>query len=160
MSRLLCVLVSCFVLLTACAQEKRWYPEAVGFINDFDGLFSAGERASLDSLVRAFEKETTAEIVVVTVDTSFSSYDKFDSTVIALHNAWGAGKKGKDNGVLIAVCKAYRRLRISNGYGIEAKMTNEETKRIIDEMVIPEFRDERFYEGTRNAILAIMKKIR
>lgn len=160
MNRLICIIVFSCVLMNACAQEKRWYPEPVGYINDFYNLFSAAEEASLDSLVRAFGKETSADIVVVTVDTSFSSYNKFDSSVTALHNAWGVGKKGKNNGVLIVICPVYRLIRISNGYGIEDKMTNEETKRIIDEIVVPEFRSARYYEGTRNAILSIIREIR
>jgi uncharacterized protein len=144
---------------SACAQDRR-FSNPVGYINDFNNLFLPSEVASLDSIVRAFEKETTAQIAVVTVDTTFSSYDKFDSTVIALHNEWGVGAKEKNNGVLIVICPAYRLIRINNGYGTEEKLTNEETKRIIDSIIVPQFREAKFYEGTRDAILAIMKKIR
>lgn len=114
----------------------------------------------LDSMVRAFEKETTAEIVVVTLSENFAPLAKFDSMVTVLHNTWGAGKKGKNNGVLVAICNDYRRIRISNGYGIEAKMTDEETKEIIDTIFIPEFRKSEFYEGTRKGLMAIMNEIR
>jgi uncharacterized protein len=58
------------------------------------------------------------------------------------------------------ICPAYRLIRINNGYGTEEKLTNEETKRIIESIIVPQFREAKFYEGTRDAILAIMKKIR
>lgn len=159
MNRIICILFACCLLVSACAQERK-FPQATGYINDFKGIFSPRERASLDSLVKAFEKETTAEIVVVTVDSLFASREKFDSTVTDLHNAWGIGKKSKANGVLIVICNDYRRIRISNGYGIEAKMTDEETKEIVDTIILPEFRQKYFYEGTRKGIIAIMKEIR
>ena len=152
------MLFCCCLLITACAQKTGLQP--TGYINDFENIFSATERRSLDSLVKAFEKETTAEIVVVTLDENFSPAEKFDSAVTVLYNSWGIGKKGKNNGVLIAICNDYRRIRITNGYGIEAKMTDEETKRIIDTIMIPEFRKQGFYEGTRKGVMEIMKEIR
>lgn len=158
MHRVISLLLGCCLLLNACAQQSGLKP--VGYINDFESIFSQAERKTLDSLVRAFEKETTAEIVVVTLDSSFSPIDKFDSSVTALHNKWGAGKKGKNNGVLIAICNDYRKIRIANGLGIEEKMTDEETKQIIEMVIIPEYRQGNFYEGTRKGILAIMKEIR
>jgi uncharacterized protein len=159
MNRIISILFACCLMVSACAQERR-FPKPTGYINDFEGIFTARERASLDSLVKAFEKETTAQIVLATVDSLFSSREKYASTVTDLHNEWGVGKKGKNNGVLIVICNDYRMIRIDNGYGIEAKMTNEETKQIIETIILPEFRQQNFYEGTRKGILAIMKEIR
>ena len=159
MNRIITLLACCLLLVTACAQQRK-FPDQTGYISDFYGLFSLQERKSLDSLVTAFEKETTAEIGVVTVDSTFSSREKFESAAVDLHNAWGVGKKGKNNGVLIVICNDYRRIRISNGYGIEEKMTNEETKQIVDTIILPEFRQSNYYEGTYKGILAIMKEIR
>lgn len=158
MNRIISLLICCCLLVTACAQKSGLKP--IGYINDFQNIFSLSERNSLDSLVKAFEKETTAEIVVVTLNKEFAPAEKFDSSVTALYNSWGIGKKEKNNGVLIAICNDYRTIRISNGYGIEEKMTNEETKTIINMIMIPEFRKQEFYEGTRKGILAIMKAIR
>jgi uncharacterized protein len=157
MKNLISVLLGCSLLISACAQDAK-YPNV--YIRDMAGIFSPGEIKSLDSLVTAFEKETTNEIVVVTVTVEFAPVEKFDSSIIALHNQWGVGKKGRNNGVLIGICNDYRKIRISNGYGIEAKLTDEETKRIIDTIITPEYRQGRFYEGTRKGIIAIMKEIR
>lgn len=158
MNRFILVLLCFCMLATACAQKGGLRP--VGYINDFERIFSESETKDLDSLVKAFEKETTAEIVVVTLSRNFAPAEKFDSMVTVLHNNWGVGKKGKNNGVLIAICNDYRKIRIDNGYGVEAKLTDKETKEIIETIIIPGFRKQEFYEGTRKGILAIMKEIR
>lgn len=158
MNRIISLLFCCCLFVMACAQKSGFKP--IGYINDFQNIFSPSERNSLDSLVKAFEKETTAEIVVVTLNKEFAPAEKFDSSVTALFNSWGIGKKEKNNGVLIAICNDYRMIRISNGYGIEAKMTDEKTKQIMNTIIFPEFRKQEFYEGTRKGILAIMKEIR
>jgi uncharacterized protein len=158
MNRIISILLCFCLFATACAQKGGLRP--TGYINDFERIFSTSEASSLDSLVKAFEKETSAEIVVVTLNGNFAPAEKFDSMAIVLYNAWGIGKKGKNNGVLIAICNDYRRIRITNGYGIEAKMTDAETKEIMDKIILPEFRKQEFYEGIRKGILAIMKEIR
>ena len=103
--------------------------------------------------------KTTNEIAVVTFDSSFSNDENFDSLVIAIHNFWGIGKKNKDNGILIGISTANRKIRISNGYGIEDKLSDEETKAIIDSIVVPAFKKGDYFEGVKNAIEEIMQKI-
>lgn len=159
MNRIISLLLASCLLVTACAQERR-FPKPTGYISDFEGVFTPAERASLDSLVTTFEKETTAEIVVVTVDSLFASREKIANTVTQLHNEWGVGKKGKSNGVLIVICLDYRMIRISVGVGIDPKLPEAKTKEIIETVIVPEYRQLKYYEGTRKGLLAIMKEIR
>jgi uncharacterized protein len=159
MNRIISLLLASCLLVTACAQERR-FPKPTGYISDFEGVFTPAERASLDSLVTAFEKETTAEISVVTVDSLFSPREKFVNTVTELHNEWGVGKKGKSNGVLIVICLDYRSMRVSVGRGVEPKMTDQEAQQILNTIVLPEFRQAKYYEGTRKGLLAIMNEVR
>jgi uncharacterized protein len=67
-------------------------------------------------------------------------------------------KKNKNNGIVIGLSKGHRTIRISNGYGIEPILSDKETKKIIDEIIIPEFKNERYYEGIRKGILKIIEK--
>ncbi len=147
------------VIGMACSQSRK-FPAPVGYVSDFDSIFSLQERNSLDSMISAFEKETTVEIAVLTLDSSYCAVANFDSLVLAIHNEWGVGKKEKNNGVLIAICKKARKMRINNGDGIEAKLTDQESKQILEEEIFPEFRQGRFYEGVRRGIIAIMKELR
>lgn len=161
MNRVFILILSCSVFITACAQKtKSHFPRPLGYISDFENVFSMQERKVLDSIVTAYEKQTTVEIGVVTLHDKYPGIQNFDSLVTALHNEWGVGKKGKNNGVLLAVCVPLRKMRISTGRAIEAVLTNEESKEIIEEVMVPEFRKPDYFEGTRKGLIAIMNELR
>jgi len=157
--KLISLFICTLTLSIACSQNKK-FPAPVGYVNDFDHVFSVQERKSLDSLITAFEKETTVEIAVLTLDNTYCGIENFDSLVLSIHNEWGVGKEDKNNGVLIAICKQSRKMRINNGSGIEIKMTDEETRQILNKEIFPEFRQDKYYEGVRKGIISIMKELR
>jgi uncharacterized protein len=131
-----------------------------GWTNDYEHLFTAGQISVLDSMISAFEKETTNEIGIITIDSSWTTAQSFDSLTLAIANNWGIGKKDKHNGILIGISAGLRTIRIENGYGIEERLTDEETKKIINDYIIPEFKRGDFFEGTKNGLLAIIRKLR
>ena len=104
--------------------------------------------------------KTTIQIAIVTLDSSYVAEEEFDYFITALGNAWGVGQKNKNNGIMIGVSASLRRIRISNGYGIEAKLSDNETKKIIDEIVLPEFKERNYYTGLKKGLAAIMIKVR
>ncbi len=140
---------------------KKGYPDKpVGWMNDFEGIFSKEESEFIDSLCAAFEKETSIEIVLVTIDSTFVTIDNFDNYITRLGNFWKVGKKGKDNGIIIGLCTGISKIRISNGYGIEKRMSDSETKMIIDRFILPSFRQNNYFDGVKKGIAEIMKKLR
>lgn len=134
-------------------------PPPTGFVNDYAHLFTSGEVASLDSLTRAYQKKTTVQIAVATITPGTVSDDDFEDFTFVMINTWGVGQKETNNGILIVLAPDLRRIRIQNGYGIEAYMTDAETKAIIDEVIIPRFREGHYYEGTREGMLAIITEL-
>ncbi|WCM42689.1 TPM domain-containing protein [Flavobacterium sp. CBA20B-1] len=134
-----------------------WQPK--GYITDFEVLFNENQIKELDSLVHDFEKRTTIQIVVVTLDQSYCDKDDFEAYTLQLANTWGVGQKGKDNGILIAISKEYRQMRIHNGKGIENILSDDETKQLIDESFIPKFKENNFFEGTKNGLKALMQTL-
>jgi uncharacterized protein len=64
-----------------------------------------------------------------------------------LFNAWGIGKKGRDNGVLVLVARDEREMRIEVGYGLEGVLPDGLAGAVIRETFIPRFRDGRYREG-------------
>ncbi|HZG25789.1 MAG TPA: TPM domain-containing protein, partial [Chitinophagaceae bacterium] len=52
-----------------------------------------------------------------------------------------------------------RRVRIQNGYGIEKILSNEDTRVIIDNVMMPAFRANNFFNGTKEGLLAIIRKL-
>lgn len=73
---------------------------------------------------------------------------------------WKIGKAEKDNGILIGISKGYRRIRIQNGNGIEKIITDEETKKIIENYFIPEFKKGEYYKGTLNGLREIINVLK
>jgi uncharacterized protein len=141
------------------ADSTRYIPKAVGWTNDFVHLFSKEEKESLDSLIDSYEKKTTVEFSVATIDSSMMGPIDFESYTLLMLRTWGVGKKEKNNGILIVIAPDLRRIRIQNGYGIEKVLTNAYTKAVIDETFLPYFKAGKFYQGTKEGILAIINKL-
>jgi uncharacterized protein len=161
MNRILSIILFCCVFISACAQKtKSNFPAPLGYVNDFENVFTVQEKKVLDSMLTAYENETTVEISVVTLHDKYPGIGNFDSLVTALHNEWGVGKKEKNNGVVLAICVPLRKMRINTGFGIETVLTNEEANKIIEEILVPEFRNEKYFEGTRRGLVAIMNELR
>ena len=134
--------------------------KALGWTNDFENIFTNKQIIELDSIISRFEKETTNEIAIVTIDSSSTTKEDFDNLISTILNKWSVGKKGINNGIVIGISIGLKKIRISNGYGIEAKFTDIETKKIIDDIFLPEFRNGKYFEGTRNGLLTLMQKVR
>jgi uncharacterized protein len=139
---------------------KQLLLKPLGWTSDFEHIFTAAQIRELDSIVSQFEKETTNEIAIVTIDSTQTTKDKFDDFIPGLHNNWGVGKKIKNNGIVIGISAGLRSIRISNGYGIEPKLSDTETKKIIDNIIVPEYKKGNYFEGTKKGLLLIMQKIR
>jgi uncharacterized protein len=135
---------------------RRHLSQPIGWTSDYECLFTSGEIAYLDSMLRTFEKETKIEIAVVTFDSSWKSNKSLEDFVVGLHNVWGVGKKGYNNGILFGFSANWRKIRISNGFGLEGVLSDLLTKKIIDEVIIPEFKTSSYFEGTKKGLLAII----
>jgi uncharacterized protein len=145
----------------ASSQYKVQFPiKALGWTSDFEHIFTKDQILVLDSIISKFEKETTTEIAIVTIDSSWTTKESFDSLTLAIFRNWGVGKKVKNNGILIGISTKLRKIRIQNGYGIETILSDAETKKIIDNTIIPEFKNGNYFEGTKNGLLALMHKVR
>ena len=134
-------------------------PKPTGFVNDFEKIYTPGEITILDSLIAGFEKRTTIQIAIITIDTTMMKKEDLDAWTLSVMNAWGVGQKDKKNGMLIGISRGYRIMRIQNGYGIEKNLSDLETKKLIDNDFIPFFKEAKYFEGTMNGLKAIMKKL-
>ncbi|GAB4249690.1 MAG: hypothetical protein Kow0079_02460 [Vicingaceae bacterium] len=134
-----------------CFPSKPNPPKAV---NDFADALSASEESLLEQKLRTFTDTTSTAIVIVTVK-DICGYDKADYT-ITLAEKWGIGQKGKDNGVLIMVKpfggRGDRHAFIAVGYGLEGVIPDAIAKRIVEYEMLPEFKNNNFYEGLNNAV--------
>lgn len=134
-------------------------PKPTGYVNDYEDIYSKSEEVELENLIIDFEKRTTVEIALVTFDTTMTSADSLEAITLRIGNVWGVGKKENNNGIVIGICKGYRKMRIQNGYGIEKILSDEETKKIVDEAFIPEFARGEFYKGTLSGLNLLMTTV-
>lgn len=145
--------------VTGTAVAQSGYPQAADkHVNDFAGLISPIDEAALQTLLTDLERQTGIEATVLTVD-SIHKYPTSDATIESfatnLFNDWGIGDADRNDGLLVLVALDERqvRLELGRGYGREFDAA---MQRVIDEEMLPRFREERYslgiYEGTRAAI--------
>lgn len=117
-------------------------------------MLSPSKRAELEETLRRFEEETTNQIVVVT----FPSLEGevLEDFSIRLAEQWKIGQKGKDNGVILLIFKEDRKVRIEVGYGLEGALPDATAKLIIENEIVPRFREGKFDEGVEKAVQAII----
>ena len=145
----------------SASEYKFQFPiRPLGWTSDFEHIFSDAEITELNLIINNFEKETTIEIAIVTIESTWTTVAKFDSLVLATAKNWGIGKKDTNNGIVLGLSSGLRKIRICNGYGIEAKLSDFETKKIMDEIIIPQYKQGNYFEGTKKGLLAIMNKVR
>jgi uncharacterized protein len=146
-------------LLQASRKLTVEIPSAVGFVNDFEQLFSATEIDSLTRLIVRLNTELDIQLAIVTLDSTYTNANDFDAFSLILAKEWGVGEAKKDNGILIAVSKSLRKMRINNGYGIERFLSDQETAEIVNRHCIPNFKTDDFFKGTTAGIEEIKVKI-
>lgn len=139
-------------------DELSNFPQPIGFLNDFEGVFSDYQKQELNELISNHEKQTGNQIAIVTVP-SIAPYDDINTYALELGNLWGVGKKGDNNGVLLVFGKKLRAVSLRVGIGLENKLTNKKSQKILNEIIIPEFKNGEFYLGIKKGILEIINTI-
>lgn len=124
-------------------------------VSDFAGLLSSQESQQLERKLRDYARATSTQIAIVT-ENALEGEDPFDYSY-RLARAWGIGGGEYDNGVLIYVAKQDREIRIQTGFGAEGFLPDALAKRVIDNIITPAFRQERYYSGLDRATSAIME---
>lgn len=122
-------------------------------IYDFAGMVDSGWETQIDTLIKAIEAKTTAEVAVVTIKSLEG--DSIEDYSIRLFEKTGIGKKEKDNGVLVLVAKDERKVWITTGYGVEGVLPDGECGRISREVISPQFKQGNFGLGIYDGVAAI-----
>lgn len=112
----------------------------------------------MSRLAEAVERATGAQIAVAVVD-SIAPYGSVEQYSIALAEAWGIGRAGEDDGVLLLLSMGERQVRMEVGYGLEGAITDGTAGAILDRAVLPALRDGNYGEGLRRGVEAISAEI-
>lgn len=145
---LLCfIALSVFTSLTAFAQGGH-------FVFDAANLLDAQTEQKLESLLTSFERQTSIEIAV-DIPASLNE-NVIEDYAVTRFEQLGVGKKGKDNGLLFVIAPHERKTRIEVGYGLEGVINDSLAGRILDNAVIPSFKQGDFESGVVQGTLGII----
>ena len=126
-------------------------------VNDLTGTLSARQRAALEQTLAEFEARKGAQIAVLLVPST--QPEPVQQFAVRVQESWKLGRKGVDDGVLLAIAKDDRELHIEVGYGLEGPLPDAIAKRIVEEEIVPRFRREDFYGGIRAGTDRLMRVI-
>ncbi|WP_406845395.1 TPM domain-containing protein [Flavobacterium soyae] len=120
-------------------------PDFQTSVYDYANVLSASEKTQLEEKLIRYSDSTSTQIVVITIE-SLKGEDIGILTPKWAHE-WGIGQAKEDNGVLILLAKAERRIWISPGYGLEDRLTAGIGGEITRNIIIPEFKAGSYYRG-------------
>lgn len=145
-----------FISFSINAQDIPQPSNPPRLVNDFENILSESEKNLLEQKLVAFNDSTSSQIAIVTVATT-GEYPVDDYT-IALYRKWGIGQKDKDNGVVILCAMSDRKIAIITGYGLEGALPDAICKRIIEQLVKPNFKKGNYFAGLDAATDEIIKR--
>ena len=122
---------------------------------DYIGLLSKTEKSSLENKLIRYSDSTSTQIVIAIVRTLNGD----DITLVGAEwgEKWGIGQANKDNGILILLAKDDREIDINTGYGIEYRLSDIDAERVINRIIIPQFKQGDFYSGLDKGTDAIFQ---
>jgi uncharacterized protein len=159
LSAYLSYLVIIILLLPSVqGQDIPERPEPPRLVNDLAGILDPGDAARLEQKLVAFNDSTSTQIAVVIVK-SLNGYDMNDLAQ-RIGEKWGVGQKGTNNGIVVLVKpkigQESGKACIQTGYGLESVLPDITCKKIVENEMIPEFRNGDYYSGLDKGISMIM----
>ncbi|MCW3847032.1 TPM domain-containing protein [Sphingomonas sp. LB-2] len=140
------------VTLPVTAQAQN-FPPLSGRVVDAANLLSPEQEAQLTQLSQEIEKASSRQFVVATIP-DLQGYPIEDYGV-GLGRAWKIGQKDANNGIILIVAPNDRKVRIEVGYGLEPIMTDAYAGMIIDNLILPKFRNKDMAGGIMAGASAI-----
>jgi uncharacterized protein len=123
--------------LGALAASFQPPPSPTRWATDTAGFLSESTRRALDARLEKYEQDTGRQVIVWIGDTTGGV--PLEEWAARTFEAWGIGRKGRDDGVAVFVFAGERRIRIEVGYGLESIVPDAIASRIIQQEAIPRF---------------------
>ena len=146
-----------FVLSICHAQRIPDRPSPPRLVNDFTNTLTTSQANNLEYKLRNYNDTTSTQIAVVFVnDLQGTTSADF---AYQIGEKWGVGTK-ENNGIVILVKpknKTKGEVFISVGYGLEQYVPDAMAKRIIENQMIPNFKNNDYFTAVNNAVDSIIK---
>jgi uncharacterized protein len=148
------LLLALLLPLVALAAD---IPPLKARVTDLTNTLNAEQRDALERTLAEFEQRKGAQIAVLMLPTT--QPETVEQYAVRVQESWKLGRKGVDDGVLLVVAKNDRKLHIEVGYGLEGILPDAIAKRIIDDDIVPRFKENDFYGGIRAGVDRIMRVV-
>ena len=154
--RYILALAALFMAMQLSAIPAKPQPERL--VNDYADLFSSGQETNLERILTAFNDSTSNQIAVLTVN----DLEGMPASEYAIRTGleWGVGSEKFDNGIVILVkpkSSTPGEVFIAVGYGLEGAIPDAYAKRIINNLMIPHFKENDYFGGVTEACGILMK---
>ncbi len=152
-----------FVCATVANGQLHWKPVSKNevpakpdhLVDDLAGMLSADEQAQLEQKLDRESDSTSNQIALLIIE-DLNGYD-ISSLAFKIGDAWGIGGPNQDNGVLILVSQNDHAVFIATGKGMEGPIPDVTAKKIVDNIIVPQFKSGNYYQGLDEATSAIIK---
>lgn len=134
----LLALVALLVLATPAFAAPS-FPSLTGRVVDGANILSPQIEAELTAKLAALEAATRRQLVVATL-ADLQGYE-IEEYGYQLGRAWAIGREGVNDGALLLVAPAERKVRVEIGYGLEGVLTDALSNVILQTKVLPRFKD-------------------
>jgi uncharacterized protein len=122
-------------------------------VNDLAGILGSSEESALESILVDVENRSSSQVVLLTIPSLEG--ESLEDYSFSVAEANKIGQAEFDNGALVLVAMAERKIRIEVGYGLESILTDLKCGYIIRNMMVGEFKKGRYYDGIRNGLTAV-----
>lgn len=133
------------------------YPKLTGRVVDQAEILSQQSEAQLTGWLESLETTSGKQAVVATVK-SLGGLEIEDYGV-GLGRKWGIGQKDTDTGIILIVAPNDRQVRFEVGYGLEGEMTDALSRAIIEQQIIPSFKQGDYETGIVNGTAAMLNAL-
>jgi uncharacterized protein len=154
---ILAAVLFCALFVAPWSAADVDIPPLKARVTDLTATLSDEQRNALEGKLAAFEEKKGSQLAVLLVpSTQPETIEQYSIRVV---EQWKLGRKGVDDGVLLLIAKNDRKLRIEVGRGLEGALPDATAKRIIDEYLVPPFKQGDFNGGVNAAVDRIIKVI-
>lgn len=144
-------------LLLAAPAAAQTFPPLTGRVVDQASLLSPDQEAQLTERLAVLEQASSRQLVVATI-ASLEDYP-IEDYGYRLGRHWKIGQEGANNGLILLVAPNERKVRIEVGYGLEGIMTDALSSRIINNDILPRFREGDYSGGIGAGANAIIEQL-
>ncbi len=151
------ILIFLFLIISVCGGNCLEALNFEGFIADNANIVSESNKRALNQILLELQDKTKADVVLVTL----KSLDNrpIEDISLEIGRQYKIGDKKLNNGAVILVAPNDRKARIEVGYGLEGILPDSKAGRILDNYMIPYFREGNYEKGTVAGVLAVAHEV-